>query len=107
MDVISISGSEDDIRDEFGWLFRYISICEGICPSLATCRRSLDIHYRFDSSGSHHLENGDLEARFHTNSTAPKQSPNCDVNDTKSEKSNCAVLLSAYREHVGPGLKVM
>lgn len=148
MSFISIVGNQDDVITELGWIFSMIGICEGVCPVLATCRRSLDSQNVIEDAmqqndsrqtttppASHAatasatvVTNKAVRLRTNASTTATTQdkSDNDDKGSSDEESvtesssnggssnsnSNAnaeaaALLLAAYREHVGPGLKVM
>lgn len=143
MGYVSIVGNHDDVITELGWVFSMIRMCEGVCPVLATCRRSLDSqnviedamrqndhqHTTATRPSSSHTGGRSESVRLRTNTTSAATSttvrpPQVDSNNDKepndeeaytesssggssNANAEAAILLAAYREVVGPGLKVM
>jgi len=158
MSILTIVGNQDDVITELSWIFSLIGFCEGVCPAVATCRRSLDSQSVIDNAmrqnelqqattteSLHASNKGSASMRLRTTATTTATSTTTTMmameqekiattqqqqqqqqqqkdsdNDTQGddrEESNTnnnssnaeatAILLAAYREHVGPGLKVM
>ena len=116
MTLISISGTQEDILSELGFIFTLIGMCEGTCPLVATCRRSLDSGGFIDSAiqkqqpMASHGDTRVSEARFRRAAVEEYSAAEIRDEEAITERASIettAVLLAAYRVHTGPGLKAM
>ena len=159
MVLFTFYASGNDLRDEFGWLFSYMGLCEATFPACATCRRSMDAEHHHnrllleevnatevtgddldtcvepcqqrENEASHRYRRDGKTGELRSRSTCaggnvgndktknaqqiesmPEDEDGSDTEYREATEISSVhdvqgVLLSAYREHVGPGVKVM